>query len=142
MRRPSRAHVSARLSPPPYTHFADLTADSGRRPDHHLRYPPSSISPPPPNSNGPEAALVARLFFGLFSLPRNPTVVCCRLCTVDNERDDFAGKLLLIEKQALLCLQDLPPGLFHDRIEEIATTAKLLRLRLRVAAGPFTEGKL
>lgn len=54
---------------------------------------------------------------------------------MDNEREDFAGKLLLIEKQAALCAQDLPPGLFRSRIEEIATTAKLLRARLDVAAG-------
>jgi hypothetical protein len=53
---------------------------------------------------------------------------------MDNERDDFTVKLLLIEKQALLCLHDLPPGLFRERIEEIATTAKLLRLRLGVAS--------
>lgn len=50
-----------------------------------------------------------------------------------DERDDFAGKLLLIEKQALLCAQDLPAGIFRSRIEEIATTAKLLRARLDVA---------
>lgn len=58
----------------------------------------------------------------------------CRFTHVDNEREDFAGKLLLIEKQALFCLQDLPPGLFRERIEEIATTAKLLRFRLGVAS--------
>jgi len=51
-----------------------------------------------------------------------------------DERDDFAGKLLLIEKQALLCAQDLPAGVFRSRIEEIATTAHLLRQRLGVAA--------
>jgi hypothetical protein len=51
-----------------------------------------------------------------------------------DERDDFAGKLLLIEKHAILCAQDLPDGIFRSRIEEIATTAKLLRARLDVAA--------
>jgi hypothetical protein len=53
---------------------------------------------------------------------------------VDNERDDFAGKLLLIEKQASLCAQELPAGTIRGRIEEIATTAKLLRLRLGIAS--------
>jgi hypothetical protein len=60
---------------------------------------------------------------------------------VDDEREDFAGKLLLIEKQATLCAQDLPPGALRSRIEEIATTAKLLRARLDVASPAILPAK-
>lgn len=130
MRRRSQAYVSARLSPAPYTRFRDLAADNASRVNHHsdtchrvsLLLLPTRLA----LKAAPSAA-----FFS--SRPIQPARVVVS-CPMDSEREDFAGKLLLIEKQASLCAHDLPPGLFRDRIEEIAMTAKLLRARLDVAA--------
>ena len=62
------------------------------------------------------------------------------------EQDDFAAKLLLLEREATFVLEDLPPGLMRDRIQHIVTIASLLRARLHVASsailpkpGPSTD---
>ena len=52
---------------------------------------------------------------------------------LNEERDDFAAKLLQIEEQANMALVDLPPGLTRDRIQHIAIVARMLRYRLDVA---------
>ena len=53
---------------------------------------------------------------------------------MNDEQEDFAVKLTLIEQQANLVLDDLPPGTMRDRVQHIATTARLLRARLNVAS--------
>jgi hypothetical protein len=53
---------------------------------------------------------------------------------MNEEQEDFAIKLTMIEQQAKLVLDDMPPGTMRDRIQHIATTAKLLRQRLNVAS--------
>jgi hypothetical protein len=53
---------------------------------------------------------------------------------MNEEQEDFAAKLILIESQANLVLEDLAPGLTHDRVQHIATIARLLRMRLDVAS--------
>jgi hypothetical protein len=50
------------------------------------------------------------------------------------EQDDFAAKLLLIEREAKVVLEDLPLGLMRDRLQHIVTIASLLRARLHVAS--------
>ena len=50
------------------------------------------------------------------------------------EQDDFAAKLLLIEREASYVLEDLPPGVMRDRLQHIVTMASLLRARLHVAS--------
>ena len=50
------------------------------------------------------------------------------------EHDDFAAKLLQIEEQANMALNDLPAGLTRDRVQHIAIVARMLRYRLDVAA--------
>jgi hypothetical protein len=54
---------------------------------------------------------------------------------VNEEQEDFAAKLELIEREAELAAQDLPPSTVRDRIQHIAVVAQLLRARLDVAAG-------
>lgn len=49
-------------------------------------------------------------------------------------QEDFAAKLILIEWEANLVLEDLPPNAMRDRVQHIATIARLLRLRLDVAS--------
>jgi hypothetical protein len=44
--------------------------------------------------------------------------------------EDFAAKLTLIEWEAKLLLEELSPGAIRDRIQHIATVARLLRLQL------------
>ena len=53
---------------------------------------------------------------------------------MNQEQEDFAAKLMLIEQEAKLVLQDLPPGVMRDRVQHIITTASLLRARLDVAS--------
>jgi hypothetical protein len=53
---------------------------------------------------------------------------------MNDEQEDFAVKLSLIEQQANLVLDEMPPGTMRDRVQHIATTAKLLRQRLNVAS--------
>jgi hypothetical protein len=54
---------------------------------------------------------------------------------VNEEQEDFAAKLELIEREAELAAQDLPPSTVRDRIQHIAVVAQLLKARLDVAAG-------
>lgn len=53
---------------------------------------------------------------------------------MNEEHDDFAAKLLQIEEQANMALNDLPAGLTRDRIQHIAIVARMLRYRLDVAS--------
>ena len=53
---------------------------------------------------------------------------------MNDEQEDFAAKLTLIEWEAKLLLEDLQPGVIRDRVQHIATVARLLRLRLDVAS--------
>lgn len=53
---------------------------------------------------------------------------------MNQEQEDFAAKLILIEQEAKLVLEDLPPGVTRDRVQHIATVASLLRSRLNVAS--------
>ncbi|HZO03559.1 MAG TPA: hypothetical protein VFB93_20405 [Burkholderiales bacterium] len=53
---------------------------------------------------------------------------------MNDEQEDFAAKLTLIEFEAKLLLEDLEPGVMRDRVQHIATVARLLRLRLDVAS--------
>ena len=49
---------------------------------------------------------------------------------MNDERQDFAAKLFLMEREAKLVLEDLPPGLMRDRLKHIITLAALLRERI------------
>jgi hypothetical protein len=49
---------------------------------------------------------------------------------MNNERQDFAAKLFLMEREAQLVLEELPPGLMRDRLKHIITLAALLRERI------------
>ena len=49
---------------------------------------------------------------------------------MNDEQQDFAAKLFLMEREARLLLEDLPPGLMRDRLKHIITIAALLRERL------------
>ena len=53
---------------------------------------------------------------------------------MNEEQEDFAAKLVLIEREASLVLEDLTPGVLRDRVQHIITVAKLLRARLEVAS--------
>lgn len=53
---------------------------------------------------------------------------------MNEEQEDFAAKLIVIETEAGRVLEDLPPGVIRDRVEHIATVARLLRARLDVAS--------
>jgi hypothetical protein len=53
---------------------------------------------------------------------------------MNGEQEDFAAKLILIEQEARLVLEDLRPGPMRDRVQHIATIAQLLRARLNVAS--------
>lgn len=53
---------------------------------------------------------------------------------MNEEQEDFAAKLMLIEKEASIVLEDLPPGVMRDRIQHVITVAGLLRARLDVAS--------
>jgi hypothetical protein len=60
---------------------------------------------------------------------------------VNEEQEDFSVKLLQIEQQAHIALEDLPPGELRNRIQFIATTAELLKNRLEVASDVILPGK-
>jgi hypothetical protein len=49
---------------------------------------------------------------------------------MDETFEEFAAKLILIEWEARLALEDLHPSTVRDRVQHIATMARLLRLRL------------
>jgi len=53
---------------------------------------------------------------------------------MNEEQQDFAVQLLLIEREAIFVLEDLRPGVTRDRIQHIVTIASLLRARLDVAS--------
>jgi hypothetical protein len=50
------------------------------------------------------------------------------------EQEDFAAKLTLIEWEAKVLLQDLSSSVLRDRVQHIATVARLLRLKLDAAS--------
>ncbi len=54
--------------------------------------------------------------------------------STNEEHDDFAAKLLQIEEQANMALNDLPAGLTRDRERRRLRVARMLRHRLDVAA--------
>ena len=56
------------------------------------------------------------------------------------EQEDFAARLALIENEANLAAEDLPPSLIRDRIQHIATMARLLKSRLDVASSLILPG--
>lgn len=56
---------------------------------------------------------------------------------MNEEQQDFAAKLLLIQNEANFVLRDLPPGIVRDRLQHIATVAEMLRVRIcGVSADP------
>jgi len=60
---------------------------------------------------------------------------------MNQEQEDFAAKLVLIEQEAKLVLEDLPPGVMRERLQHIITTASLLRARLDVASSVILPGQ-
>ena len=52
---------------------------------------------------------------------------------MNEEQQDFAAKLLLIQAEAKAVLHQVPPGLTRDRLQHIATVAEVLRARLEEA---------
>lgn len=75
-------------------------------------------------------------------LPLANTLACkyrpkrapCSHPGMGEEQEDFAAKLILIEQQARLVLQDVRPGAMQERVQQILTVAQLLRARLNVAS--------
>jgi hypothetical protein len=59
---------------------------------------------------------------------------------MNGEQEDFAAKLALIEHEANLAAEDLPPSLIRDRVQHIATMARLLKSRLDVASSLILPG--
>jgi hypothetical protein len=53
---------------------------------------------------------------------------------MNEEQEDFAAKLILIEQEGKLVLEDLRPSVMRDRVQHIVTIAQLLRARLNVAS--------
>ena len=53
---------------------------------------------------------------------------------MDEEHEDFAAKLILIEQEARLVMEDLRSGAMRERVQQILTVAQLLRARLNVAS--------
>jgi hypothetical protein len=53
---------------------------------------------------------------------------------MNGEQEDFAAKLALIEREAQLAAEDLPPSVVRDRVQHIAVVAQLLKARLDVAS--------
>jgi hypothetical protein len=49
---------------------------------------------------------------------------------MNDEQQDFAAKLFLMEREARLVLEDLPPGLMRDRLKHIMTIAAQLRAQI------------
>ena len=60
---------------------------------------------------------------------------------MNGEQEDFAAKLALIEREASLAAQDLPPSIVRDRVQHIAVVAQLLKARLDVASGVILPKK-
>ena len=52
----------------------------------------------------------------------------------NDEQQDFAAKLALIESEANLAAESLPPSTVRDRIQHIAVVAQLLKARLDVTS--------
>jgi hypothetical protein len=52
----------------------------------------------------------------------------------NEEQQDFAAKLALIESEAYLAAESLPPSTVRDRIQHIAVVAQLLKARLNVTS--------
>ena len=64
------------------------------------------------------------------------TRIACSLQkqSMNEEREDFAAKLTMIEREAKLALEDLPPSVIRDRVQHIAIVARLLRARLDIVS--------
>jgi hypothetical protein len=60
---------------------------------------------------------------------------------MDHEQEDFAAKLTLIEWEARLVVEDLSPSATRDRVQHIATVARLLRLRLDIASSAILPAR-
>jgi hypothetical protein len=58
---------------------------------------------------------------------------------MDEEQQDFAAKLTVIEWGANLVLEDSPPIAIRDYVQNIATVARLMRLSLDVASNRVQE---
>jgi hypothetical protein len=54
---------------------------------------------------------------------------------MNEEQQDFAAKLLLIQNEANSVLRDLPPGSVRDRLQHIATVAEMLLARIGTTSG-------
>lgn len=52
---------------------------------------------------------------------------------MNEEQEDFAAQLTLIEWEANLALEELPASVLRNRVRHIATVARLLRLRFDIA---------
>ena len=57
---------------------------------------------------------------------------------VNEEQEDFALKLAMIENEANLVADDLPFGVARNRVLHISTTARLLKARFDVASTTIT----
>jgi len=53
---------------------------------------------------------------------------------MNEEQEDFAAKLALIEREATVAADGLPPSTVRDRIQHIAVVAQLLKARLDIAS--------
>ena len=60
---------------------------------------------------------------------------------MNDEQEDFAAKLELIEREAALAVQELPPSVVRDRVQHIAIVAQLLKARLSVASEMILKPK-
>ena len=54
---------------------------------------------------------------------------------MNEEQQDFAAKLLLIQNEANFVLRDLPPGSVRDRLQHIATVAEMLLAQIGTTSG-------
>ncbi|HEV3011359.1 MAG TPA: hypothetical protein VGX52_20255 [Burkholderiales bacterium] len=52
---------------------------------------------------------------------------------MDEDHEEFAARLMVIEWEANILLEDLPPSAARDKVQNIATLARLLMLRLDAA---------
>lgn len=53
---------------------------------------------------------------------------------MNEEQEDFALKLLVVEQEAQRLAEDLPPGTMRSRAEHIVCTVSLLKARLGIFA--------
>lgn len=58
---------------------------------------------------------------------------------MNEDERDFAAKLELIEREATLAAEELPPSVVKDRVQHIAVVAQLLKSRLDVVSGSFVS---